>query len=319
VRRLGKLEPRQYDVILSCSQPHANHLIGYRLKRKTKKPWIAYFSDPWVNNPYAGYRSERIRRYNAFLEKSVIEHADRILFTSPEMLDMVMRHHRREHARKCDVLPHSFVPAWSEAAERSLSRNSADSGHMGERRNGRMRFIHTGHFYGPRTPKPFLDALARLDAAMGLSEKLEVHFYGTMDRAYHEYLRIRGLDRFVSVRKTVPYLGSLAAMKDADVLFLIDAPTRERRGSVFLPSKLIDYIGSGRPVVGITPEAGASARVLRESGNIVCALEREDGIAETLTAVIDGSLRPRPDAQAIDRYHYLRVSGKIHSIMREMR
>jgi hypothetical protein len=43
----------------------------------------------------------------------------------------------------------------------------------------------------------------------------------------------------------VGYQESLKLMSEADALLVIDAPADQ---SVFLPSKLIDYIGAGRPI-----------------------------------------------------------------------
>jgi hypothetical protein len=32
--------------------PMTDHLVGLSLSRKYRIPWIARFSDPWVDNPY---------------------------------------------------------------------------------------------------------------------------------------------------------------------------------------------------------------------------------------------------------------------------
>lgn len=310
LRSLKRLNPDSYDVILSCSQPHANHLIGYEVKKKTGKPWIAYFSDPWAGNPYARFRSKRIHEYNALLEGRVIAAADRVLFTSPEMLRAVMERYAPAAAGKCGVLPHSFIPEWYETGPASPAESRGPK---------KMRFVHTGHFYGPRSPLPFLSALDRLNRERRLEDRIEVAFYGAMSREHLAFIRERGMEGFVGVRETVPYLESLGVMRQADYLFLVDAPSEGGQESVFLPSKLVDYLGSGRPVIGYTPDRGASARVLRESGNLVCALEKEEEGVELLRQVISGAGAPRPDRAAIDRYHYLQVTGRIHSLIKEMR
>lgn len=312
LRSLRRLDPDSYDLILSCSQPHANHLIGYELKKKTAKPWIAYFSDPWAGNPYAHFRSKRICDYNARLERTIIASADAVLFTSPEMLKSVMRGYDPRLRKKCGVLPHSFIPEWYEA-------NGGEAGRSEDRAPGKVRFVHTGHFYGPRTPLPFLAALDRLNRERSLEGRVEVEFYGSMPQEHRAFISARGMDRVVRIRETVPYLASLAVMRRADYLILVDAPLPGGGESVFLPSKLIDYIGSGRPVIGFTPGRGASARVLRESGNLVCALERPEESLALLRRAIDGTCRPSPDPDAVNRYHYLNVTGSIHSIIKEMR
>ncbi|MEW6118390.1 MAG: glycosyltransferase [Nitrospirota bacterium] len=308
LRYLRTIDLGPYDLILSCSQPHANHLVGRALKERTGKPWVAYFSDPWIDNPYARYRSKRIYSYNAHCEEEVITKADRVLFTSPEMLDLVMKKYPPGTAAKCGVLTHSFVPEWYEA-----------SGAMrtGER-NRKVRLVHTGHFYGPRTPLPLLKALEQLHRRTDLAERLEVCFYGAMESEHKTFVERKGLSSCVRISDTIPYFDSLSVMRSADYLVLIDAPLHGAGESVFLPSKLIDYIGSYRPVIGITPERGASARVLRESGNLVCALEKEDELYEVLGSIVTASLRPSPDRTAIDRYHYLTVSKKIDHIIKEI-
>ena len=51
-------------------------------------------------------------------------------------------------------------------------------------------------------------------------------------------------------------------MSDADLLLVIDGPDDL---SVFLPSKLVEYLGAGTPIFGIVPP-GTSARLLARVG-----------------------------------------------------
>ncbi|MDI6794841.1 MAG: hypothetical protein QME81_18575, partial [bacterium] len=52
--RKGKdiLKKGGYDLILSSAQPFSSHLVGLKLKKETGLPWVAHFSDPWVDSPY---------------------------------------------------------------------------------------------------------------------------------------------------------------------------------------------------------------------------------------------------------------------------
>lgn len=273
VSYLKKLDMSGYDVILSCSQPHVNHLIGLHLKEKTSKPWVAYLSDPWSDNPYASYSSEKIRRYHQALEVKTVEKADKVLFTSEEMMKYVMKKYPEPMASKCGIVPHCFVPEWYSATG-SISPKTE-----------KIRFLHTGHFYGIRTPLPFLRVLARLNREIDLAQKAEIIFYGNMAEEYLEFIKANKMG-FVKVRKTIPYLKSLAEMREADYLLLIDAPLKDSSESIFLPSKLVDYLGSSKPIIGITPSNGASARVLRETGNIACPIEDEEEVYSVMKRII---------------------------------
>ena len=60
------------------------------------------------------------------------------------------------------------------------------------------------------------------------------------------------------------------------MLLVIDAPADD---SLFLPSKLIDYLPLGKPILGLTPLRGASADLIRRLGYPVVAPDDEAAIA----------------------------------------
>ncbi|MFC1826942.1 glycosyltransferase [Thermodesulfobacteriota bacterium] len=303
IRFLKKQNLHKYDVILTCSQPHANHLIGSYIKETTGKPWIAYFSDPWTDNPYASFKSQRIYNYHRKLEEKIINQADIVLFTSPEMQDLVVRKYPEYIAKKCDVLPHSYVPQWYELAKTKKSTSS------------KILFLHTGHFYGPRSPMPLFNALEKLNRKALLSERIEIVFYGNMEEKYRQFVYEKGLQSFISIEAPISYLESLKKMKEADFLLLIDAPTVDDAQSVFLPSKLVDYLGSFRPVIGITPLKGASARVLSETGNYLCDIDSENEIIKLFENLLSTQVKNTCIKENIERYHYRTVTERLAHII----
>ena len=52
-------------------------------------------------------------------------------------------------------------------------------------------------------------------------------------------------------------------MKTSDCLLVIDAPFAN---IVFFPSKLVDYMGADKYVLGITPEKGTASKIIKEMG-----------------------------------------------------
>ncbi|GMA50015.1 hypothetical protein GCM10025857_13720 [Alicyclobacillus contaminans] len=59
-------------------------------------------------------------------------------------------------------------------------------------------------------------------------------------------------------RSRVTYFESLNLMTKSDVLLLIDAPSKTGINP-FLASKLVDYLGAGKRILGITDEKGTAA------------------------------------------------------------
>src|SRR5919202_1568394 len=76
------------DAVVTFSQPTTDHLVGLELKKIWRAPWVAHFSDPWVDNPY--YATDAATRdFNLAAERAVCEVADRLVFTSEETVDLV--------------------------------------------------------------------------------------------------------------------------------------------------------------------------------------------------------------------------------------
>lgn len=89
-------------------------------------------------------------------------------------------------------------------------------------------------------------------------------------------------------------------MVDSDGLLIMDAPADL---SVFLPSKLIDYIGAARPILGITPP-GTSSDLIRKIGGWVAHPSRTDEIITKLRDFISHTSTSKPFGQQEERSRY---------------
>ena len=250
---LAELQRRRFapDLIVTFGDPMSDHLLGLRLASKLDLPWVAHFSDPWSDNPFR--RHDLLANFvNRNLERRVVAGADRLIFTSPETVNLVMRKYPEEWRQKCSVLPHCFDAALYPPRTPAV---------------GTLVARHLGNFYGYRTPLPVFRALRLiLDKQPEILRNVRFDLVGRIPRwvTYHPAFRRlpRNLVRLVS---TVAYSDALKLMSESDLLLVIDGPAEL---SVFLPSKLIEYIGAGVPICGIVPP-GTSANLLRRLGGFV--------------------------------------------------
>ena len=236
------------DVIATFGEPMSDHLVGLRLKRRLGVPWVAHCSDPWADNPFrAGqFLANRLNRH---LEAQVIEAADRVVFTSAETRELVMRKYPANWRGKCAVLGHSFDPSLYPEATRP-------------QRSIVVR--HVGSFYGQRTPLPLLRALKLMDPRQ--LEDVRFELVGRTPPWLRFHPAWRALPAgLVVCEGAVDYARALALMAQADLLLVIDAPSEL---SIFLPSKLVEYLGARVPLMGITPP-GTAASLLHRLGGIV--------------------------------------------------
>lgn len=265
VEQFAKSRDYKPDILVSFGQPMSDHLVGLKLKRLFRVPWAAHFSDPWTDNPFNRHDALS-RRLNLSLERKVMETADLLIFTSHETVDLVMAKYPSEWRRKARVLPHSF--------DASL--------YAREGRDGGMETIvrYTGEFYGRRTPRPLVETLrAILSDAPRLLEGVRFELIGQVSPDALAESGIEALpEGLVTMRPPVNYVESLSLAARADGLLIVDAPAAR---SIFLPSKLVDYIGAARPILGLTPP-GASDELISRLGG--WAADPSDGAAMRIAA-----------------------------------
>lgn len=240
------------DALVTFAQPMSDHLVGLELKRRYAVPWVAHFSDPWVGNAFSHYNHDFLtRRRNLSLEGQVVAAADRLVFTSQETIELVLSKYPAAWKDKARVLPQCFDTALF--PEPAAGRDASST-----------IIRYTGEFYGRRTPNPLIRALSSLASSHpALLAGVRFELIGDVEPGLVIDAALESLPAgLVSFKPTVNYRESLQLMSSADGLLIIDAPAEE---SVFLPSKLIEYVGAARPILGLTPK-GAAATLIKQLG-----------------------------------------------------
>ncbi len=196
-----------------------------------------------------------------------------MVFVTAQTADLVMAKYPSAWRRKVHVVPHGF--------DRDLLPQAPALVNSG----GPLLLVYTGNIYaGRRDPECLFEALALLGGGARLEGRLGVAFYGN---APVETVALRDrmdLDRIVTFHGNVGYLDSLRLAGGADLLLLIDAKTDV---NVFLPSKIVDYLMLRRPILGLTPAKGASAAVLKRTGNFVAPPDDAPAVAELLARLLE--------------------------------
>lgn len=256
--------PSNDDVLVTFGQPMTDHLAGLRVKRKTGVRWIAHFSDPWADNPF----DSRAKDWLAS-EAAVLQSADLAVFTSQETIDLVYAKHPEAWRAKARVLPHAY--------DGSLYPHAGG-------KNDHVTVRYLGNLFAGRGPEPLFEALMILQRrSPELLPRVRFEFIGEAPMDLRNNPLLAQLPpQCVTFLPKVGYLQSLALAKSADLLLNIDAPATT---SVFLPSKLIDYVGARRPIFGISP-AGTAAKLIRSLGGWVADPMQPEQVADQLSMAL---------------------------------
>ncbi|MBI2578012.1 MAG: glycosyltransferase [Candidatus Wildermuthbacteria bacterium] len=291
------------DIIVSRSTPITSHLIALQLKRETKLPWIACFSDPWVSNPYAMYHLPFLKHFQEQKEKVIFAEADKIVVTNEQTRRLFSSIYPIDG--KIEVIYNSYD-------SETMSRN------IDFKRKEKFVLTHTGNFYGIRSPEPLFRALEKLIDRQEIRTSIRVQLFGSLG-PFKKLISRYGLSSIVDVKGTVPRKEALWRLMASDVLLVIDAPSKGE--SLFLPSKLVDYIALGKPILAITP-GGASADVIEKTKTgMIASPEDTKSIQEALLAYFNkwraGHLLLNPNWEEIQKYSASVLMERFAKIMED--
>lgn len=289
--RIFSENKEKYSFVIS----HSNEMVSHEAAAEIKKispniPWIAYFGDLFIKNPYVKYiNGYPLVSEDTEIERNTLAAADVIILNNDYQRQLMFADDLMQYQSKSVIIPHCYDPGFY--PEDVLSSNG----------NEKFVFAHLGALYHvKRTAEPILKAVDRLVSIYPqYKNRFEVIFYGgnpyTNDISVHAFMNSRNSVRF---EDQVSYLDSLRIMKGADCLLLIDGIFNEKEDgmkfSPFLPGKLMDYMGANKPIMAVTMQEGPTADILRASGNLI-ADDKIDRIAYVMKRYIDGKIKPNYD------------------------
>jgi glycosyltransferase involved in cell wall biosynthesis len=309
----GLLLVRRYRIncLYTSGPPHAAHLVGLAIKILYGVRWVADFRDPWTMNtakqPYLKSRlSERIE---GWLEKQVVNHADKIISVTERMSQAFMMMHPKIDKAKFATIPNGYDPEDYSDLPKPMG-------------NGKFRVSYLGSFYLGRTPAYFLKAVRELIDEGKLSyHDLEIRFIGhcryIAGQSVEGMARQEGLFSVVQIMDPLPYRDALREMVGSDLLLLFAPDQRDQ-----VPGKAFEYLASGADIIAFTSE-GATADIIRITGRgVVVEPDSIQQIKEALEACYRkyhaGNCGPRDPSlsqQDLTMYHRRTLTSKLVSAL----
>lgn len=239
------LREHPVDVVITTGPPHSMHLIGLALKRSTGVQWLADFRDPWTGIDYYSQLSltRWADRRHKRLEREVLKDADRIVTVSWRW------------ARDLEALGAKNVAVITNGYDR------ADLPLDPVRVDDRYTLVHAGSL-SPTRDQPglwgLLAALCRSDTSF--AERFSLRLIGAVDASVIESMKAAGLGAHVERVGRLSRSDTMREVMKARVLLLPINNTANQHG--ILPTKMYEYLSTGRPILAVGPADGDVARVL---------------------------------------------------------
>jgi len=214
----------EYDTIISIADPHQIHwgVACYRKLNPNQFPktWIADCGDPFMNNDTTNIYPQKFAKY----EHLFCQQADFITVPEPEAANG----YYEEYRSKIKIIPQGFD--FDENREKIEPNNSIPT------------FGYAGTFYEDiRNPRKFMELLCTID------KPFKFIVYSNHTVLINDFKEKLG--EKLEIRKGIPRDKLLRELEKMD--FLVNLANVNRPNQI--PSKLIDYAITGRPILNVIP------------------------------------------------------------------
>ncbi|MCC6538342.1 MAG: hypothetical protein IT162_12370 [Bryobacterales bacterium] len=278
---------------LLCNIPPYS-ITGTAVKLKRRYPHlklIADFRDDWVGYYIEQFdvAMDRSKREQAVaMERAVMEAADFVTGVTPMQASNMAKRYPELRQEKFLAAPNGYEPG---AFEGFTPRRHDQA--------GRMVITYFGSLYAnpAYSPHVYLNAVDALDEP--LRRQIDTRLIGRVSVEARPLIENRR-SRVISYG-FLPRDQGLRYLEETDYLLIIGLDESAHAG------KLFDYLGTGKPILAITPPHGELARLVRETRTGWVADPHDpEAIRALLTGAWErlqrGEARVEPDRAAVESY-----------------
>ena len=247
-----------FDYILSSAPPIGSHIIGYNIKKiyPTVK-WIADMRDAlWSHNYPNNIKNKILKKAKEILQKS-----DLLLAVSrPQLVK-----YREITNEKIDCLEIRNGYDYNTELVRCLSKSKE-----------KFTILYTGNFYGSRNPQNFFLALEMLIKKKNIGN-IYVEIIGNNSPVNIP----QSISKYILEQDRMEYSDLIKYMYSKADLLLLISPSDIEEG--VYTGKLFDYIGVGRPILGLVPKNDVAAKLIEKSK--VGYLAENENVVDVMAAI----------------------------------
>ncbi len=298
-KAIGLHREKAFDLIFCTAPPFTSLLIGREIKEKINKPLVFDYRDPWVDSPFKFYATPLHKWRHIVLEREALRSSSHVVTTNRRVKELLLKRYRLLSYHDIDIISQGYDPEDFNVEPLEFSTN----GHP-----RKMRITYAGIFWQDRTPETFFKALhSVLQEQPSLSSALEVIFVGTFREEHQKLIDQFGLRDIVTVTGYLPHRECIRYLLASDLLWMIVGDT------VSSPGKLYEYLGSGKPVLGLAPD-GFMKQAILEAGGTAVPPDDVDAIKQALLKYVqeyrNGTLKGL-NREIVEKYNRVNLTGSL--------
>ncbi|MEX0821634.1 MAG: glycosyltransferase family 4 protein [Rhodothermales bacterium] len=302
---LELLQGGAYDLIFASAPPYTSLLVAAGLSKTTGVPLVLDFRDDWVGNPRHSYPTPVHRGLSARMERRVLERGDRsVVINDVIRRNLTARNPDAGFLEDVVVIPQGYDPDDLEVDPCIPGLDPDPS---------TFTMLYSGVFYDAQSPEPFMRALSDvLTRRTELKSSVKAVFVGLLSESAKKLAGELGISDVIHHTGYLSHPEAVACLRAADVLWMTVG--RTEGADTISTSKLYEYFGARKPVLGLVP-LGAARTALHRYGAATIAdpeaiSEISAGIEQLYGMWSEGRL-PEPDRAYVEQFDRRRLTRRL--------
>lgn len=300
------IRERSIDAVLITVPPYSSAKLVSRLrKRFPSLPIVLDFRDEWLTTTIdlvSFNNSSRARRIALDTESESVRDATTVvLVTEAARLELQSRYPEVPEGKFICIHNGYDVPPPVEQIVPARARTGPK----------KIVLTYIGTVYGSTAPGTLIQAVQ--DLPQEIRSRLHLRFIGHIEAADYR-AQLLSLGDMVELKGFVPQGEALAAIRDTDYLLLI---THDR---INVAAKFYDYLGGGKPILGVVHPQGDVRRLLEETrAGRWADVDDPEAIRKMLEETVEaGCEQQQPDYSRIALYHRRPLTARYAALLKEL-
>ncbi|MCB9262677.1 MAG: glycosyltransferase [Flavobacteriales bacterium] len=325
------------DIIYTSVPPFSAGELAYQLSKKYNIPFVLDMRDLWAmlgTSPFPTYFHHSLTRKN---EYKLFKHARFVTTVTPQVVDIFKSTHNlpeskfrliqngfdssTEHLSPFEFSPFKdkirigYTGAFYYYPENNDDRNLAWWKRKGHRK---LHYSPVDEDWKYRSPYYFLKCLSMLkNVSPEVYAKIEVEFIGNVPAWLPEMISEFDLTDKVIISGFLPKTEVLERQQNFD-LVLATSEKIVGKEHYCLPSKLFDYPGLEKPIVGFVTE-GIQKEFINKSGlGVTFDPDNLETSVNELLTFLSSTKKFIPDTEYLNTYSRLNLAAKLAELFKEI-
>jgi len=286
------LKTEHFDGIYITAPPFSSFYHLRKLKKKFDLPIMFDYRDLWYGSYFAFYPTPFHKSLHKRMEYLSLKAVDKIIVTNRKIKEKLIKNFKFLTFNDIVIIPHGFDL-------RDFENVLPDP-----KFNDKMIITYAGIFMEYNTPKYFLRAFKKLAVERpDIVTKIQLNFIGYLGKEHQELVTKLNLEEFVKEYGYVDHKESVKKIVSSDVLWLMIG--KKRNINAILPGKLLEYMGSHKPIIGCVPEGVAKMTLEEYGASFIIEPDDIEGIKNILLKVYELYKKnelPKPDENVLLKY-----------------